>query len=111
MSMFQASPLDVHAEMLILAIYNPKNRDKVVTGADEELERLVREGVTAPELDRARTGYLQQQSVQRTNDAALAALIAGDLYIGRTMKFQADLEQKIKTLKPEAVNAAPPQAR
>ena len=81
MSMFQASPLDVHAEMLILAIYNPKNRDKVVTGADEELERLVRDGVTAPELDRARTGYLQQQSVQRTNDAALAALIAGDLYV------------------------------
>ena len=92
--------------LLILAIYNPKNRDKVVTGVDEELERLVRDGVTAAELDRAKTGYLQQQSVQRTNDTMLAALLANDLYIGRTMKFQADLEQKIKALTPEVVNAA-----
>ena len=92
MSIFQASPWIPSADMLILAIYNPKNRDKVVTGVDEELERLVREGVTAAELDRAKTGYLQQQSVQRTSDMLLAALIANDLYIGRTMKFQADLE-------------------
>jgi zinc protease len=106
MSIFQASPLDIRADLLILAIYNPKNRDKVVTGVDEELERLVRDGVTAVELDRAKTGYLQQQAVQRTNDPALAASLANDLYVGRTMQFQADLEEKFKALTPEVVNAA-----
>jgi zinc protease len=106
MSMFQASPSDTRADMLILAIYNPKNRDKVVTGVDEELERIVRDGVTATELDRAKTGYLQQQSVLRTNDTMLAMLIANNLFIGRSFKFQADLEQKIKELTPEVVNAA-----
>ncbi len=106
MSIFQASPLDIRADLLILAIYNPKNRDKVVTGVDEELERLVRDGVTAAELDRAKTGYLQQQAVQRTNDPALAASLANDLYVGRTMQFQADLEEKFKALTPEVVNAA-----
>jgi zinc protease len=106
MSIFQASPLDVRAELLILAIYNPANRDKVVTAVDEELERLIRDGVTAPELDRAKTGYLQQQSVQRTSDPILAMLLTNDLFIGRTMQFQADLEQKIKALTPEVVNAA-----
>ncbi len=106
MSMFQASALDTRAEMLILAIYNPANREKVVTGVDEELARLVRDGVTAAELDRAKTGYLQQQSVMRTSDMLLAALLATDLYIGRTMKFQADLEQKISALSPDVVNAA-----
>jgi zinc protease len=106
MSMFQASPQDARAEMMILAIYNPSNREKVVTGVDEELERLVREGVTKAELDRAKTGYLQQQSVMRTNDTMLALLIANDLFTGRTMSFQADLEQKIKALTPEVVNAA-----
>jgi zinc protease len=106
MSMFQASAMDTRAEMLILAIYNPKNRDKVVTGVDEELERLVQSGVTAAELDRAKTGYLQQQSVLRTNDTMLAVLIANNLFIGRSFKFQADLEQKIKELTPEVVNAA-----
>jgi zinc protease len=106
MSIFQASPWDTRGGLLILAIYNPKNRDKVVTGVDEELERLVQGGVTAAELDRAKTGYLQQQAVLRTNDTMLASLIADDLFIGRTMNFQADLEQKIKALTPEVVNAA-----
>ena len=36
----------------------------------------------------------------------LAVLLSQDLYVGRTMQFQADLEQKIKALTPEAVNAA-----
>ena len=36
----------------------------------------------------------------------LGALLAEDLYVGRTMQFQADLEQKIRELTPEAVNAA-----
>jgi zinc protease len=104
--MFQASPLDARAELMILAIYNPKNRDKVVTGVDEELERLVRDGVTAAELDRAKTGYLQELSVRRTSDMMLALQISNDLYVGRTMHFQAELERKIKALTPEIVNAA-----
>ncbi len=106
MSMFQANPLDPRADLMMLAIYNPKNVEKVVTGVDEEIARLIRDGVTAAELDRAKTGYIQQQSVQRTNDTALAAMLATDLFIGRTMQFQADLEQKIQALTPEVVNAA-----
>ena len=57
---------------MILAIYNPINVDKVVAGVDEEVDRLLRDGVTAEELDKAKTGYLQQQQVQRTNDPMLA---------------------------------------
>ena len=45
---------------MILAIYNPINVAKVVTGVDEELDRLLRDGVTPDELDKAKTGYLQQ---------------------------------------------------
>ena len=44
--------------------------------------------------------------MQRTNDMMLAAMLANDLYVGRTMQFQADLEEKIKALTPEVVNAA-----
>ena len=106
MSMFAASPLDPRADLMILAIYNPTNVDKVVAGVDEELARLLKDGVTTAELERAKTGYLQQQQVQRTNDAMLAAMLSENLFLGRTMQFQADLEQKIKALTPEAVDAA-----
>ena len=91
---------------MIQAIYNPSNVDKVVAGVNEEFDRLIRDGVKASELERAKTGYLQQLAVQRTRDAAIAGTLAENLYLGRTMQFQADLEQKIKTLTPEAVDTA-----
>jgi zinc protease len=106
MSMLAASPLDTKADMLILAIYNPTNVEKVVTGVDEELARLLRDGVTATELDKAKTGYLQQQQNQRTSDMMVSLLLSENLFVGRTMQFQADLEAKIKALTPEAVEAA-----
>jgi zinc protease len=105
-SNFGASPLDPKADLMILAIYNPKNVAKVVTDVDDELERLVNDGVTSAELDRSKTGYLQQQHNQRTNDMAVSGVLAENLFVGRTMQYQADLEQKIKDLTPEAVNAA-----
>ena len=87
------SPLDAQANLLILAIYNPTNVDKVVAGVDEELAKILRDGVTAATSWTApRTGYLQQQEVMRTNDTMLAVVLAENLYIGRTMQFQADLE-------------------
>jgi zinc protease len=105
-SIFSASPLDTRANLLVLAIYNPMNVDKVITGVDEEIARILRDGVTPAELKRAQDGYLQQQAVRRTSDAMLASTLAEDLYLGRTMQFQADLENKVKQLSVEAVNAA-----
>ena len=105
-SMFAASPLDPRGDLLILAIYNPANLAKVVAGVDDELERLLRDGVQPAELTRAKAGYLQQLTVQRTNDQVLASMLADDLFVGRTMAFEAGVEQRIKELTPVAVNAA-----
>ena len=106
MSMLQASPLDRRASLMVLAIYNPDNVAKVVTGVDEELARLLRDGVKTDELEKAKTGYLQQQQVMRTMDTMLATSLAENLFLGRTMHFQADFERKIKALTPNAVHAA-----
>jgi zinc protease len=104
--MFAASPLDAQANLLILAIYNPLNRDKVVAGVDDELAKILKDGVTQAELTRARDGYLRQLQVSRTNDAGLASSLAENLFVGRTMQFQADLESRLKTLTVDEVNAA-----
>src|SRR5262249_13557426 len=98
--------LDPHAVLMIFAICNPINVDKVVTGVDEEVHRLLRDGVKPEELERAKKGYLQQQQILRTNDMMLAVMLTENLYVGRTMQFQADLEQKIQALTFEAVDAA-----
>ncbi len=106
MSMFSASPLDAHANVMVLAIYNPLNVDKVVTGVDEEIVRLLKDGVTESELSKAKAGYLGQQRNQRTNDMNLTLMLGENLYLGRTMARQAELEKKIGELTPEEVNSA-----
>jgi zinc protease len=105
-SVFAASPLDPQANFLVLAIYNPVNVAKVVSGVDDELAKILRDGVTPAELKRAKDGYLRQQEVMRTNDNMLASSLAENLFIGRTMQFQAVLEAKIKAMTVEEVNAA-----
>jgi zinc protease len=106
MSAFSASPLDPQANLLVLAIYNPANLAKVVAGVDDELAKIVKDGVKPEELSRAKDGYLRQQEVMRTNEGMLATTLAENLYIGRTMQFQADLEARIKALTIEEVNSA-----
>ena len=69
-----------------------------------ELARILRDGVTAPELKRAKEGYLKQVEVMRANDDMLASLLAEHLFVGRTMQFEADLEEKIKSLSVDDVN-------
>jgi zinc protease len=104
--MFAADPFDVRGALAIFAIYNPINVEKVATGVKEEVDRFLRDGVTPEELARSKAGYVQQQQVARTDDMRLTALLAEDLYVGRTMQFQAKLERKIRDLTPDAVNVA-----
>lgn len=105
-SSFQADPLDPRSGLLIYAIANPKNITKVESGIREELDKFLKEGVTADELDRAKKGYLQQLKVQRANDAALNGTLSENTRVGRTMQFQADLEKRIAGLTVADVEAA-----
>jgi zinc protease len=95
---FSADALDPRARLTVAAIANPENMPKVVTAVREEIERLEKDGVEADELERARSGYLQQQTVQRTNDRQLAGLLADTLEADRTMAYYSRLEDQIAAL-------------
>jgi zinc protease len=95
---FNASSLDPRAAFYVYAISNPDNMSKVRTAIREELNRILEEGVTEQELSQARSGYLQEQAVTRTNDGSLARILASDLQAGRTMEYWAELEEKIKAV-------------
>jgi len=99
-SSFSASPLDKRANFTISAICNPQNIGRVEKAVRDELERLVRDGVTQDELDQAKQGYLRAQKVRRTTDGALAALLSELSYTDRTMSYYIDLEKKIESLTP-----------
>jgi zinc protease len=105
-SSFSAGALDAVGRLSIYAICNPANMSKVETGAAEELKRWVDGGVTAEELDRARSGYLQQRQVSRSNESTLTRMLAQHLHEGRTFGYEEELESRIRQLTAESVSSA-----
>ena len=105
-SSFVASTQDERANLMLGASCQPQNVGKLETVMKEELERLLAKGVTAEEVENAKRGLLQQQQVSRSNDQALASMLSGQLFEGRTMAREDELEKKIAALTPEAVSAA-----
>ncbi len=105
-SSFSASSWEPRASFSITAICNPQNMARLEVCVKEELQRLLRDGVAADELDKARQGYLDSQKVSRASDTAIAGSLAGLRHLGRTLEWQAEQERRIKALTPEAVNTA-----
>jgi zinc protease len=105
-SYLSASPLDSYASLTISAIVNPANMPKLKTVMDAELRKLLEQGVTDQELKRAQDSWLEQRQVSRSQDAALAGLLAEHLYAGRSIRYEADLEEKVRALTPDQVLAA-----
>jgi len=105
-SSLSVSSQDKRASLTVNAICNPQNIGRVEKCAQEELERLLKDGVTKDELENAKQGYLQAQKVGRASDTALMGILTNYRHLGRTMEFDAEIEKKINSLTPEQVNAA-----
>jgi zinc protease len=103
---FNAHPIDEVGSFYAFAMFAPENRDRVEEVLNEELVKVVEEGFTQDELDSAKTGYLQQLLLQRSDDGALAGQLASGLYFDRDMFWQAEREAAIQALTLEQVNAA-----
>jgi len=102
-SQLQASPLEKSGSFVTFAIYAPQNAQKLERAFREEIERALKEGFTGTEVKEAKSGYLQSRQVARSQDRELARLLAQDLYLDRTLAWEADLEKKIAALTPAQV--------
>lgn len=105
-SFMRASPIDERTTWMVYAITNPGNMPKVESAIREELERLLKDGVTEEELASAQKGYLERQHVDRSDDRNLVNLLANTAYLDRSMQFYADQESSINELTVEAVSKA-----
>jgi zinc protease len=88
------------------AIYNPDNADKLINAYKEELAKMLKDGFTEAELKDAKSGYLQEQKVNRSRDRSLAYKLSDNLFLNRSLKWEGELDTKINNLKVEQVNAA-----
>lgn len=105
-SQFSASSLDKNGSFLTYAIYAPQNAEKLEAAFKEEMERALKDGFTEDELKAAKSGYLQSRQVSRAQDAGLAGTLANNLYLNRTMQWDADFEKNVQALTPEKIKAA-----
>ncbi len=100
------SSLDRRSVLYVYAISNPANSNKVKATIREELDKLLKDGVTEDELAAAKQGYLQSLSVGRANDGNLASTLNKTSEASRTMAYHSDLEKQIKAVTPAQVLAA-----
>lgn len=105
-SALQASPQDRAGYFIAYGICAPQNAEKAVACAVDEIEKLLKDGVTQKELDDARKGYREQVKVGLSNDAAVAGALAQNAYLGRTLKFNEEQLKKIEALTVDDVNTA-----
>lgn len=103
---FRAMSLDKRATLSVYAISNPENVDRVIVLAREEIEKLLKDGVTEEELEESKRGFLQSQQASRGDDLKLAQLLSDSLFTGRTLKFQAGIEESAGKLTRDQVRAA-----
>ncbi len=101
-----AHPVDERARLTLFAITNPENKDKLLAAVTEEIDRLLKEGITEEELAAAKQGYLQGEQLSRTSDAALTQILAGTIFANRTMEYHAKFEKAVEELDVAKVNAA-----
>ncbi|HEX9011339.1 MAG TPA: pitrilysin family protein [Holophagaceae bacterium] len=105
-SQFSAQPQDAKATWNAFAIYNPANLAKLEVAFKEEIARALDKGFTDQEIKDAKTAWLQGQASSRAQDRELAGRLASNLYLGRTMAWQADLERKVQALTNDQILAA-----
>ncbi len=103
---FNAPPIDDNAQFIGFAIFAPENADKVVASFRDILDTTLADGFSEDEFEAAKRGYLDQQQNGRTNDAAIAMMLANAMFVGRPLAFEAEREAAIEALTAGDVVAA-----
>jgi zinc protease len=101
-----AQSLDSVGTFTANAIYNPENVNRLEAAFREELDRVLKDGFTSEEVDKAKQGWLQQQLQNRSSDGFLVSLFSSQAVTGRTMTYNDQFEKWVSALTPNDVNSA-----
>ncbi len=98
--------IDLNSEWRANAIFAPQNLSKVEAAVQQEIDGLRRDGFSAAELGDGKRGLLGFRRLNRAQDAAIAAQLANNLYLGRTFLKSAEIDRALEALTLDQVNAA-----
>jgi zinc protease len=101
-----AGSIDRAGQFFVFAIFAPENAERVEAAFKDELQKALRDGFTADELQKAKQGLSRLSEQMRAQDPVVANALNNQLFLDRTFAFDAELEQKIQALSVADVNAA-----
>jgi zinc protease len=105
-SQIEAPTKDDGGTFVVVAISAPQNAPKVDAAMKDELAKTLKEGFGADEVAAAKKAWLQERTIGRSQDGALAGLLAARSRFDRTLKFDETLEAKVNALTAEQVSEA-----
>lgn len=98
---------DRAANWQIAGLVAPQNAARFEQAVREEIDRMLKDGLTEKEVADGKAGLLQERVLNRSDDAALAAAWSSYLDLGRSFSsFSAPFEERIRSLTAAEVNAA-----
>lgn len=100
------NPNDENGVFYMQATSAPQSMGKVESLMTQELSRLVSNGITQQELTDTKSSLLESYRDGRSTDGTIAAGLRQNLYLNRTMQWDADFERRIAALTVGQVNAA-----
>src|SRR5262249_41036397 len=90
-------------QFFVFALSAPQNAEKVRKAIVEEIDRLLKDGVGADELAKAKLAYKANFDGQLAQDPVVASMLSKSLYLGRPLDFQKQLNEKIAKLTPDDI--------
>jgi zinc protease len=90
----------------IAGLVAPQNAARFEQAVREEVERMLKGGFTAKEIEDAKNGLLQERLLNRSQDGTVAQTWVGLLDVDRTFAFSKLIEERIRSLTPADVSAA-----
>ena len=105
-SALAAGRFDRAGRWMMQAIAAPQNMEKVEAAFNDELARLLKDGFTAEELAKAKSGATQQALQARAQDQRLVGGLLSNIDSDRSFAWDKQFEARIMALTPEQVLAA-----
>lgn len=102
----QVAALTDAGHLTIYAIAAPQNLDKLDAAVREEITRVLKDGFSEDELQRAKSGMLQQRNQQRASDDDVAGSWTTLMNQDRSFLWQQEIDGKLAGLTLAQVNAA-----
>ena len=100
-----ADPNVIEGPLLIRAGISPANVDRAVASIDEELTRLVRDGVTAKELDDSRRYLIGSMPRALETNAAIATFLQNAEFFGLGTDYDLRMPELLRAVTLDDVNS------